>query len=419
MREPSHRAARGFSLIELMIAMSLGTLLLAGAFIMHAAFSKQSVRQQEIGDMQQGLRVASEMMVQAIRNAGQGMNGGTMNVAAQSTCTAMNYYPVEFSNSNVYKDPRLSQADYDVVGGDTDTDPDWLRVVAIDVTPRPDGTPSMVEGQGFDTANSSAIEVPDTSLFPANSFVYVFNSSANEPQVCVRQVTATLGTALPAVLGTANKGGLIHLGNCYNPTNETAGSPSTGCLGTVAPVSPGGSPPGTYMFRKDGSVVFRVDQSDPKTPKLMVAYAPQTGAPLAGTAPANMPWQILAENIEDLQVALILTDGTICGALGNSVDGPNPYLSPRTCGAADSNIVNDANNAGGAPDPATVRVAAVRFTLTARSSNVVSGFAGGTSTAGIQSTKGGFEDEPATTVSDGYLRRSLTTEVELRSTTTQ
>jgi prepilin-type N-terminal cleavage/methylation domain-containing protein len=391
--ETPARAGRGFTLVELMIAMSLGTLLLAGAFVMHAAFSRQSVRQQEIGDMQQSLRVAADVMTQAIRGAGGGMGGGTLNIAPASTCTPQNYYPIEFSNSNVFNDPRTKQNDYDGNGNDNDADPDWLRVIAADTNPRSDGTAAVTAGEGI----TGGLQVPDTTMFtndPAynpNQLFFVYNNSTTSPpSLCARQVTSVAAPQASTV-GTVNKGGLASSSNCWNPVTDN-------CLNSVT--SSNTQP--TYVFRGLAAVVFRVDQTDPKTPRLMASY----------TVPGQPPnWQILAENIEDLQIALILTDGTICGRSGNSVDGPNPFSNPRSCGAAQALATP--------PDASTVRVAAVRFTLTARSSNVVSGFNATDVAHGIQSTTGGFEDEPATVVSDGYLRRSLTSVVEVRSTITQ
>ena len=64
-------------------------------------------------------------------------------------------------------------------------------------------------------------------------------------------------------------------------------------------------------------MIFRIDTTDPATPRLMAAFNKLTDQPT---------WQVLADNIEDLQIAIILTDGTIC----NSSDDPTSAIcDPR------------------------------------------------------------------------------------------
>src|SRR5690242_10782880 len=82
-------AARGFTLIELMVSMALGLLLLAGAFEMHASFSRQSVHQQETADMQQALRVGAQVIGQAARTAGSGLSGGLLDLYDSASPTGL------------------------------------------------------------------------------------------------------------------------------------------------------------------------------------------------------------------------------------------------------------------------------------------------------------------------------------------
>jgi prepilin-type N-terminal cleavage/methylation domain-containing protein len=356
------RAARGFTLIELMISMSLGMLLLAGAFQMHAAFNRQSIRQQELVDMQQSLRVASDVIAQALRNAGAGLNGGTLNAVPSSTCGIPNtYYPVEFGNGNTFADPR-KPTDYDIAGFDVDVDPDWLRVVSLDTT-------ATQAGQGVDLLTGNALQVADTTQFAVGSLFWVYNNVDPGPHLtCVRAVTG-YSAALGATVGP-NRGGLLHASaNCANPAVDNC---MTGVV--ASPTAP------TYVFRGDRTMLFQIQTTSgggPTTPRLMLSY----------TTPGQAPvWQTLTENIEDLQVVLILADGTECGRNGNSIDGPNPNTN------------------------ACMTPVAVRYTLTARTSSPVPGFNLGQT--------GGFEDRSTTVTNDAYLRRSLTTEVQLRSMAT-
>jgi prepilin-type N-terminal cleavage/methylation domain-containing protein len=115
------------------------------------------------------------------------------------------------------------------------------------------------------------------------------------------------------------------------------------------------------------SMVFRVDLSDRQVPRLMTAV-------LGG---GETKWSAVADHIEDLQIATILDDGTVC----DSVD------DPALC------------------DPA--RVVAVRLTLEGRSSKKIAGLASG--------EIGGYEDRRAVHVNDHYLRRALISEIQLRN----
>ena len=104
----------------------------------------------------------------------------------------------------------------------------------------------------------------------------------------------------------------------------------------------------------------------------------------AGTkfADANYPWTVLAENIEDMQIAIILSNGTVC----TSQDNPTPSGCDMT------------------------KAVAVRVTLVGRSSSPIAG--------ATPTMKGGYEDEPtiAPTAPDSlYLRRAMTATITLRN----
>ena len=60
----------GFSLIELMIAMLLGLIVIGGVVSVFLANQQSYRTNQALGDVQDGSRIAFEMMAQDIRNAG-------------------------------------------------------------------------------------------------------------------------------------------------------------------------------------------------------------------------------------------------------------------------------------------------------------------------------------------------------------
>jgi prepilin-type N-terminal cleavage/methylation domain-containing protein len=331
---------RGFTLVEILISLALAGLVVAGAFQLHATFQIQGARQQQIAEMQQALRVADQVIARYVRSAGQGMNGGKLDV---STCAGpVTYYGAQFSNSNVYADPKTS---FDDAPADAESgDPDWLRIIAGDPSSRVAGTGD--NGTNLNVADTSGWSVGDLFIVPGANGVS-----------CMRMVTRITG---------AHGGSLQHndgQGLCVNPPPG-----QDGCMGSVSFPAP--------VFRATtSSAVFRVDNTTNRTtPRLMVTFDP----PGTGASPT---WQPLADNIEDLQIAFVLSDGTVCGRAGNSVD------DPALC------------------DPTRVR--AIRYTLVARSSSTVPGF--------TQGHAGGFEDEPQAAAADGYLRRSLTSEIEVRN----
>jgi hypothetical protein len=133
-----------------------------------------------------------------------------------------------------------------------------------------------------------------------------------------------------------------------------------------------------------GGTVYRVDPGAAlpparSTPRLVMGQGP-FGKPLTDR---SFTWTVIAENIEDMQIAVILNDGTVWGSNPdtNNTDDPTRYEFRN--------------------------IAAVRITLVGRSSSPVSG-------AGV-SLVGGYEDYPNVKQTDGYLRRSLTSTIQLRN----
>jgi type IV pilus assembly protein PilW len=79
--------ARGFTLIELMIALVLGLIVVAGVVSVFLANQRSYRTNQALGDVQDGSRVAFEMMARDIRNAGLtgcGNGGRVANVLTNS-----------------------------------------------------------------------------------------------------------------------------------------------------------------------------------------------------------------------------------------------------------------------------------------------------------------------------------------------
>jgi prepilin-type N-terminal cleavage/methylation domain-containing protein len=327
------RRSGGFTLIEILISLALAGLVVSGALQAHVSFTSQTIRQDAVNEVQQSLRLSMQIIERAIRSAGEGMPGDKL---VMNTCsTPVTYYGLQYRNSNTFPFP----SSYDTTAGDSDTDPDQLRVITTALA----GT-NLVKA---DTANVSTV-LGDMTSWSAHDLFLV----ANVPPAtsCLREVTSISAGALGhAIAGTTYP--------CINISPDTCMTATT----FPAPVR---------RFVKE--TVFRVFPAvGAEPPKLAARYG------TIGDVSNATPWTLIAEGIEDLQVALVMQDGTVC----------NDRDDPALC------------------DPSLAR--AVRVTLVGRTAATLQG--------APQSQTGGYEDRAATAVTDGYLRRAMTSEVVLRN----
>jgi prepilin-type N-terminal cleavage/methylation domain-containing protein len=401
------RRARGFTLIELLVALALAGIVVAGAFQMHLAFNRQSQRQQQVTEMQQTLRVAMQLVERAIRQAGQGL-GPTKSISGfASNCTSTTYYGFQWSDGNAYTDPDTTYGTAGVV----DTDPDWFRVVYSD-TMSEDGV-TYTQGNGvnisFVSQSPQSWNVGDLFVVVPDLSKVVGGASPSCSYNCLTQVyevtsayTGTPTMAAPGMIKNQNGG------SCYNPPPgldkclSGNGRPN-GCAG----------PGATLRHVSNGGIVYKImtpaEQGDTAavgnttvTPKLAMRQA------VFGTSATAQQWIPIADNIEDMQIAVILADGTICGNGGSVVDDPRPGAANR-CQLDIDPTKLDANGNVIANGPAAVRV-----TLVARSSQPLHGVPA--------SPLGGYENRPSstppTTTRDAYyLRRAMTATIQLRNYT--
>lgn len=369
------RRTRAFTLIEIMVALALAGLVVAGAIQLHVAFNRQAGRQQAIDEMQQSLRVAMQILERAIRTAGQGLPTSHTITGFNTSCTPTVYYDFQYFNSNTYSDPPV----YYVGTGTSDNDPDWFRVIASD----------SVGDYGTQIASNTATQFSFYSdmqqtwlvndlfaIIPDNTAGSTMSPAASGCKVPFQVTTQYIGTpthAAPGVVGAAAT-------SCYNqPANN-------GCLAALTASAV--NPVGLSLRHIAGGfgTVYRImtptDQGTDThiTPKLTMRSAP-FGTPLVSTP---YPWTVLADNIEDMQIAVILADGTVCGGGSGTA-----FDNPLTCNFANAT--------------------AVRVTLVARSTTPLQG--------APPSPTGGYEDEPMVQPNppDYYLRRSMTATIVLRN----
>ena len=86
-RKPSGTSARGFSLIELMVAMAIASIVLAAIYSLHAGLMKSYTSQNAAADVQEGMRAGIDFMAEDILMAGFNPMGtaGAGIVAADAT----------------------------------------------------------------------------------------------------------------------------------------------------------------------------------------------------------------------------------------------------------------------------------------------------------------------------------------------
>ena len=86
-RKPSGASARGFSLIELMVAMAMASIVLVAIYSLHATLLKSYTSQNAAADVQEGMRAGIDFMAEDILIAGFNPMGtaGAGIVAADAT----------------------------------------------------------------------------------------------------------------------------------------------------------------------------------------------------------------------------------------------------------------------------------------------------------------------------------------------
>lgn len=83
---------RGFTIVELLIAMAAGLIVLAAVYALFIAHNKHLANQEQRAEMQQNARIAMEMMVREIRMAGYNQTTQTATQTAAHTvsrCTGI------------------------------------------------------------------------------------------------------------------------------------------------------------------------------------------------------------------------------------------------------------------------------------------------------------------------------------------
>ncbi|HEX4460873.1 MAG TPA: prepilin-type N-terminal cleavage/methylation domain-containing protein, partial [Polyangia bacterium] len=320
--------ARGFTLIEIMIAMALAGLVVAGALQLHASFNKQTERQSEVAEMQQNLRVSMLMIERAIRNAGYGIPGGMLPEMSNNPPSCSNlvkrfHYGFEWSNNNTYTDPMTIVTWAAKSATANDVDPDYFWVMSADTaTVNPPLYALSDNGSGLTTMTTATttasmvnfnvsdlfiIQFPSTSTnctggncallaVPAESAGDIGDTTAH----CIREITAVSSGGTTKTL-THN---LSSAKYCFNYV-PTGGDTCAAGINTNTPTELRHLEPNVTAYR----IMTPTDTYNTNgTPKLTYRYAPMNTPYNSST----YNWNVIAENIDDMQIAVISKSGVVC-----------------------------------------------------------------------------------------------------------
>jgi type IV pilus assembly protein PilW len=267
VRAPRNLRETGFSLVEMMVALVISSLLMIAIFHINSTFNMALHRQDEIGRMQQTMKVVRTILERRIRAAGAGAVFRT-----QSSCGGNHMVgPIIIHNSN-------SLTGSDLTTGDADPDPDWFEILSADLS-RSGRITAKAPVMGNDHS------VDDTSKFKPGDLIGLKYKDG----MCLLMVTKVQSNG-KIQFGTQGTGAAA-MANCYN-------DPQLNKLCEDLVVK------NHFMFPGDevvnfgsGSFAMRVDTTNPDLPMLMMASG------TVGGSPASYQWQPVAGNVEDMQIA--------------------------------------------------------------------------------------------------------------------
>ncbi len=429
-----HGRTRGLSLIEVMVSLGLAAIVSVAAVSLTGVYAASFSAQLSLSDAQESLWAGNELIARELRKAGNGFgfcpNGllhmwrvvdyddppvGTTEVDRTGT-----FIPPYFNTATAqtkgsfYSTETAAVPPVFVINnmyGTNPAGPDMLDIFyGEDASLSADTTVTSAHG-----VTATEFKVNTTTGFsPGDVFIVWSNSSGSVP--CTLFKTTSTVTDLAANT----------LKHAYVAATKWNPDPA-GDAADLAKFYPSGGYSGgsTTMVTRLGSTLQRVrfyistngttwpPTFDPNAdnPQLIIDR-------FDGTGETRNP-QVVADGIEDFQVAYAC-DGAGSTTTGEVVEASTNVLKAnRTVDDYYVNIEGDV--AGASPgvgnprcyDQATggPRIALVRFTITARTRGQTGGNLPGRPRAedrpGVDITDGG--------VSDGYRRRTQTTEVSLRN----
>ncbi|MBU1219895.1 PilW family protein [Myxococcota bacterium] len=259
----------GFTLIELMIAIFISSLVIAGAFNVQLVFTQTARNQEEVSDLQNSLDGLKNYMHRALKGSGAGL---AANIEIRACDGSTQVVPaINIHNNNSY--PVVS----DFTDGGIDNDPDWIEFIY---------TGNVEVTSVFESFDASYAKVYSSLNFAPRDVVAV-NVGAYS---CIRRINTVINT-IPNYLGWYSRGGVY----CLNPSNNS--HPSCGYAGGSI------TPSKTVTITKLGEFPFqalRVDTTTYARPVLM------HGTRREQSGGSTYTWTPLVENVEDMQIAWLM-----------------------------------------------------------------------------------------------------------------
>jgi type IV pilus assembly protein PilW len=111
LRARFFRDVGGFTLIELMVSMAIGLAVLAAIAGTFTAQTRQNTAEEQIGQMQQNVRGALDLMIREIQMAGYKPAGGSFNGIQTSTATTLRI-KLDLDSSGVETDGTTDDISY-------------------------------------------------------------------------------------------------------------------------------------------------------------------------------------------------------------------------------------------------------------------------------------------------------------------
>jgi len=111
LRARFFRDVAGFTLIELMVSMAIGLAVLAAIAGTFTAQTRQNSAEEQIGQMQQNVRGALDLMIREIQMAGYKPAGGSFNGIQTSTATTLRI-KLDLDSSGVETDGTTDDISY-------------------------------------------------------------------------------------------------------------------------------------------------------------------------------------------------------------------------------------------------------------------------------------------------------------------
>jgi prepilin-type N-terminal cleavage/methylation domain-containing protein len=297
------RREAGFSLVELMIALTV-TLIVSGAIYgLLTSGSAAFRREPELADRQQNIRVAMDLVARDVFNAGAALptfsQVFTLVDDPGGSCTGAQGLNGCGSAGALGGGAAATRAPGD--GGDPSTNADVLQLLTTDETcphqsvcAAPGGPPGTV---GLAGTYASREQTP--ACLPLPGLVLVANNDFFSIQPA--QGVGTSG-AIPCPGGSVANNGSVLLGTAVQPTWSWTGTGGSGA--EPLPVFLHGARVVRY------TIAPSTDAQD-TSPALWRSTSGEflpDGTP--GAAPGSgLPWQIVARGIEDLQVEYMGGDG--------------------------------------------------------------------------------------------------------------